>query len=562
MKKHLITIAVMTFLVPNTFAQNSDLIPLPAKVEMLSGTYELRQGLKGIRKTLDPHMDNEAYTLHIDRKGVKVKGGKAGLFYAMQTLKQLAYNRDGEALTLPCIDINDKPRFKYRGLLLDVARIYQRPEFIKKLIDQMAYYKLNVLHLHLTEDAGWRIEIKSHPELTRYGAWRTSTQIGPDGDNQDNLPHGGYYTQAELRDLVKYAEARQVTIIPEIDMPGHMMAALCSHPELSCTGGPFTIPLTWGVKKDILCAGNETTYTLLEDVLKEVMQVFPSRYIHLGGDEAPKDRWNKCPKCQELIRKEGLKDANALQGYFMRRIEKMVNAHGRHIIGWDETLEGGISEDATIMSWRGERGGIAAANSGHDVIMAPTDYFYFDYYQSDDRGSEPLAASWGATVDLRKTYSYEPASSSIPADKLKHIIGVQACLWGEKVQTERMVEYMAYPRILALAELAWSERGRRNYSDFQKRLSFQLLHLDSSGVAFRIPEAGIKQNTSQGAAILTLTPSVKNAEIYYATDGKSPYDHGKLLKNGSVTIPLTLHGTEFKYIIKLPSGRNSGIYKY
>lgn len=523
--------------------------------------FSLKKGSRrnGIRLIVDKNMKRETYNLLVETNGVMIRGSESGVFYGLQTLQQLISETENKLL-IPEVKIEDRPRFKYRGVLIDVARYYQTPEFLKKYIDVMAHYKLNVLHLHLTEDAGWRIEIKKYPELTRKGAWRPSTQVGQTPTEQDNLPHGGFYTQKEIRDIIQYANERQITIIPEIDMPGHMMAALSVFPELSCTGGPFSIPLEWGVKEHILCAGNEKVFDFIKDVLTEVIELFPSEYIHLGGDEAPKKQWKVCTKCQNRIKEEHLKDEHELQSYFIQRVETFVNSKGKRIIGWDEILEGGLAPDATIMSWRGEKGGIAAANLGHDVIMAPTDYFYLDYYQSDDRANEPSSAHWGATVDLEKTYSFNPLPSKISADKQKHVIGVQACVWGEKVQLERDVEYMSFPRALALAEIAWTPQEKRNYADFCQRVVACLSYLDWKEVTFRIPEALSDVEINAGKAIISLQSSVKGADIYYTTDGTSPWTYGKLFTS-PVTLPLTFNGIDFRYTIVLPSGRSSAVYK-
>jgi hexosaminidase len=342
-------------------------------------------------------------------------------------------------------------------------------------------------HWHLTEDLGWRIEIMQYPELSRISAWRDETLVGHAREEPrkfDGKRHGGYYTQDEIREVVAYAKERYITIVPEIEMPGHSLAALAAYPELSCTGGPFKVGTTWGVYKDVYCAGNEKTFEFLENVLTEVMELFPGEYIHLGGDECPKDRWEQCPKCRQRIRSEGLRDEHELQSYFIRRMEKFLNAHNRRIIGWDEILEGGLAPNATVMSWRGEEGGIAAARAGHDVVMAPNSHTYFDYYQADPE-NEPLAI--GGLLPIEKVYSYDPVPGELDRQQKSHILGVQAQLWTEYIPTPAQAEYMAYPRACALAEIAWTPLDRKDYERFTAALANHLKRLDRLHVNYRRP---------------------------------------------------------------------------
>jgi hexosaminidase len=422
----------------------------------------------------DSLLGNEGYKLSINEKGVSISANTgAGLFYGVQSLFQLL-PASSNKIELPFVDIQDQPRFQWRGLHLDVARHFFPVDFIKKYIDAMAHFKLNTFHWHLTEDQGWRIEIKKYPKLQEIAAFRNETVIGHASTKKRNGPatydgkrHGGFYTQDEVREVVAYAAQRFITIVPEIEMPGHALAALTAYPHLGCTGGPYEVATTWGVFTDVFCAGKETTFQFLQDVLDEVVPLFPGTYIHIGGDECPKDNWKKCPHCQKRMKTEKLNDEHQLQSYFIQRIEKHLNAKGKRIIGWDEILEGGLAPNAAVMSWRGEEGGIAAAQQNHDVVMTPTSWLYLDYYQ-DTAKTEPLAI--GGFVPLSKVYSYEPLPSQLTAEQAKHILGVQANVWSEYMPDGKQVEYMVYPRAIALAEVAWSSKENKNYDDFVKRL--------------------------------------------------------------------------------------------
>jgi hexosaminidase len=421
------------------------------------------------------------------------------------------------------VKIEDAPRFQYRGILLDIARWFYPPEFIKKVIDLLALYKLNALHLHLTDDQGWRLEIKKYPLLTQTGAWRKETIVGQQFDPYvgDGVPHGGFYTQEQIRDLVAYAAARHVTIIPEIEMPGHASAALAAYPDLSCTGGPFEVSTTWGMHQDIFCP-SERTFGFLEDVLLEVMQLFPSKYIHIGGDEVPKDQWKASPIPQEVIRRERLADEEQLQSYFIRRIEAFLLAHGRRLIGWDEILEGGLAPEATVMSWRGVAGGIDAARQGHDVIMTPTDHAYFDYYQGDPAG-EPLAI--GGFVPLDSVYAFEPVPPGLTPKEAAHVLGGQGSLWTEYIPTPAQAEYMLLPRLLALSEALWSPRKARNWDRFLARLPMQFTRLDALGLEYRVPEPiglGWDSLQLQDRFRVTLRSPLANGSIRFTTDGSDP----------------------------------------
>ena len=438
---------------------------------------------------INPAIPNaEGYKLSVQANLILLEAKTtAGIFYGMQTLRQLLPFQierpylSNIAWTIPCVEIEDAPRFVYRGLMLDVGRHFMPKEFVLKFIDMLAYHKMNTLHWHLTEDQGWRIEIKKYPKLTQIGAYRNRTLDGaytsPEKRKWDNTRYGGFYTQEEIKEVVAYAQRRFITVIPEIEMPGHALAALTSYPELSCTGGPFEVEGLWGVFNDIYCP-KEKTFEFLENVLTEVIDLFPSSYIHIGGDEAPKTRWKNCAHCQALLKKEGLKDEHELQSYFIKRIEKFVESKGKHIIGWDEILEGGLAPNATVMSWRGEQGGIDAAKQNHDVIMTPNTYVYLDYYQANPK-TQPYAI--GGFLPLWKVYSYNPMPSSLTPDEAKHILGVQGNLWTEYMKTPAHVEYMAFPRGAAVAEIGWSPEAKRNYTDFKQRIIQQFKRYDGIG---------------------------------------------------------------------------------
>ncbi|RAW01721.1 beta-N-acetylhexosaminidase [Pseudochryseolinea flava] len=425
-----------------------------------------------------------AYALNVSANGVEISAPtSAGVFYGTQTLLQILSQYP---TSIPALAITDAPRFSYRGIHLDVGRHMYPVAFIKKFIDLMAFHKFNRFHWHLTEDQGWRIEIKQYPKLQEIAAYRKETVIGKassknPGKNFDGQRYGGYYTQEEIKDVVAYAKQRYVTVVPEIELPGHAQAALSAYSELGCTGGPYAAATTWGVFPEVFCAGKEETFTFLQNVLDETLALFPSEYIHIGGDECPKTRWQACPHCQKRMKDEGLKDEHELQSYFIQRIEKYLNSKGRRIIGWDEILEGGLAPDATVMSWRGEEGGIAAAKQKHDVIMTPGDWCYFDKFQADPK-NEPLAI--GGFLPVKKVYEYEPVPPQLSADEAKHVLGAQANVWTEYIKTSDHVEYMVYPRAVAMAEVVWSAKEVRNYDDFLKRLEIHLKRLDVKKVNY------------------------------------------------------------------------------
>ena len=441
----------------------------------------------------DKNCGIEGYSLLVTPNSIKLKAlTAAGLFYGVQTIRQLLpvrINNSDLAVqditwSIPCAQIKDKPRYTWRGMHLDVCRHFMPKEFILKYIDYLAMHKMNTFHWHLTEDQGWRIEIKKYPKLTEIGAWRDETVVG----HNDNVPrefdgirHGGFYTQAEIKEIVKYAQLRYVKIIPEIEMPGHSVAALSAYPEISCTEGPFKVRTFWGISDDVYCAGKEKTFEFLENVLAEVIELFPAEYIHIGGDECPKTKWKECPDCQARIKAEKLEDEFELQSYFIKRIEKFLIAKGRKLIGWDEILEGGLAPEATVMSWRGNEGGIEAARQGHDVVMSPYSHCYFDYYQGDP-DNEPLAI--GGFITLEKVYSFEPTPKELAEEEAKHILGAQGNVWTEYMGNPEQVEYMVFPRISALAEVVWSPAKNRNWDDFTKRMEKQYQRFEQLGINY------------------------------------------------------------------------------
>ena len=485
---------------------------------------------KNIELALGLENDNkEAYRLEVTENKVTITGAsEAGVFYGIQTLRKAVPLGNAKA-TLKPVTINDAPRFGYRGVMLDVARHYEPVSFVKKFIDLLAIHNINTFHWHLTEDQGWRIEIKQYPKLTELGSVRKETVIGNNTPEYDGKPHGGFYTQEEVKEIVAYAQERYITTIPEIDLPGHMLGALTAYPEYGCTGGPYEVATKWGVFDDVLCAGNEEVYTFLENVLTEVMELFPSEYIHIGGDEVPKVRWEECPKCQAKIKELGLKDDSKhkkehyLQSYLTARIEKFLNANGRRLIGWDEILEGELAPNATVMSWRGMAGGIEAAKMGHDVIMTPNTHVYFDYYQTADTKDEPTAI--GGYVPVEQVYSLNPAPDSFTEEQKAHILGAQANLWTEYIPTPEHAEYMLLPRMAALAEVAWTQDELKDYDNFLTRLP-QLTEMYSrEGYNFATHvydvQAKLEPNFDNNALDVEFS-TVSNSDIYYTLDGSEP----------------------------------------
>ena len=455
-----------------------------------------------------------------------------GAFYGMQTIFQLLPAAvfspapvENITWAMPVCQIQDKPRFVHRGLMLDVSRYFMPVSFVKKYIDLLALHKMNVFHWHLTDDQGWRIEIKKYPKLTQIGSKRKETLVGQYSENYpqkfDGKENGGFYTQAEIKDVVKYAQSKYVTIIPEIEMPGHSSAALAAYPELGCEPSKnYEVATKWGVMNDVYCP-TEKTFTFLQDVLTEVFALFPGKYVHIGGDEAPKDAWKQSTFCQELIKKLKLKDEDELQSYFIKRIEKFVNSKKRAIIGWDEILEGGVAPNATVMSWRGTKGGIEAAKEKHNVIMTPNTYYYLDYYQANP-AKEPLAI--GGYLPIEKVYEYDPGAGFSPEEQ-KYILGIQGNVWTEYMPNPAQVEYMTFPRATAIAEVAWVPSGGKNFEDFATRLKAQLKRLEYLNVNFskRILDVrAITQFNNQGQLQVRLEKLDSDSKIYYTTDGKEP----------------------------------------
>ena len=498
----------------------------------------------GIRFVTDESLPAEGYELNVDGEGIEVRASQfPGFLYALQSLEQLlpaaVYGTEpapDAAWEVPCVKIADAPRFAYRGMHLDVARHFFSVDEVKRYIDVMAIHKLNTLHWHLTDDQGWRIEIKRYPELTAVGSIRKATVVRKEWGTYDGTPYGGFYTQDEISDVVKYAADRGVTVIPEIDLPGHMLAALTAYPELGCTGGPYEVWGRWGVADDVLCPGREKTFEFLEGVLTEVMELFPSEYIHIGGDECPKVRWEKCPRCQAKIRQLGLKDdgehtaEHYLQSYVTDRIGKFLAQHGRRIIGWDEILEGRAPSDAVVMSWRGSEGGIAAAKLGHDVIMTPNSHFYFDYYQSLDTDAEPFGI--GGYIPMEQVYSYDPAFPELTPEQQKHILGVQANLWTEYVLSDEHLEYMLLPRLAALSEVQWCLPETKDWNRFIG--SFRMDEIYSQmGYEFAKHIFGVTASYAvdpeKGGVVMTLTTQ-GGAPIRYTLDGSDPTASSPLYK--------------------------------
>ena len=487
-----------------------------------------------VRLAVDGSLEAEAYTLAVTPSGVEVRGGTPqGVFHGLQSLRQLVI--DGEGV-VPAVTVSDKPYFAHRGGMLDPCRHFWTVDEVKEYIDILAMHKLNKFHWHLTDDQGWRIEIKRYPELTAVGSIRKATVVRKEWGTYDGTPYGGFYTQDEIRDVVKYAADRGVTVIPEIDLPGHMLAALTAYPELGCTGGPYEVWGRWGVADDVLCPGREKTFEFLEGVLTEVMELFPSEYIHIGGDECPKVRWEKCPRCQAKIRQLGLKDdgehtaEHYLQSYVTDRIGKFLAQHGRRIIGWDEILEGRAPSDAVVMSWRGSEGGIAAAKLGHDVIMTPNSHFYFDYYQSLDTDAEPFGI--GGYIPMEQVYSYDPAFPELTPEQQRHILGVQANLWTEYVLSDEHLEYMLLPRLAALSEVQWclpeTKDWNRFIGSFRMDKIYSQLGYEFAKHIFGVT-ASYAVDPEKGGVVMTLTTQ-GGAPIRYTLDGSDPTASSPLYK--------------------------------
>lgn len=577
MNKKLLTgaLAAMAFLLPSTAAgQTADfnIIPRPQQVKvsndapftlsaktvislgtnsqdmkrnanMLASYIEQATGIRpaigkgksgaAIILTIDKTIANaEGYKLDADAKQIRIAGASAaGVFYGIQTLRKSLPLVNGKAskVSIPAVHIADAPRFAYRGTHLDVSRHFVTADSVRQFIDMLALHNINRFHWHLTDDQGWRIEIKKYPLLTQIGSKRAQTVIGHNSGKYDGKPYSGFYTQKQIRDIVKYAADRYITIVPEIDFPGHMQAALAAYPDMGCTGGPYEVWQKWGVSDNVLCAGNDKTLTFIDNVLKEITKLFPSKYIHVGGDECPKTQWQKCPKCQARIKalnleaKDGHSAEERLQSYIITHASNYLKSLGRNTIGWDEILEGGLAEGATVMSWRGESGGIAAAKQHHDVVMTPNSYLYFDYYQSLDKANEPLAI--GGYLPLETVYSYEPMPKELTADEARHIIGVQANIWTEYMPTFKQMQYMALPRLAALSEVQWSQPALKDYTSFTNRLT-EFTHMyDRLGYNYakHLYNVAIHVDSdNKWREILIHMTTAGKAEIRYTLDGTEP----------------------------------------
>ena len=520
-----------------------NLIPKPAHIEVTGGYFKVDSNLVfgndqsgTIRYVVDESFNGgnpEGYALNVTKKGIELRAAsKSGLFYGEQTLRQL-YTSKG----IPCVSIQDNPRFPYRGLHLDVSRHFFPKEEVMKLLNVMSYYKLNTLHMHLTDAGGWRIQMDKYPKLTTDVAFRTESdwQKWWDGKDRKYLPegtpgaYGGYFTKEDIREIVDYATARHINIIPEIEFPGHSDEVFVAYPELSCAGKPYTT--------GDFCIGNEKSFTFMEDVLSEVIELFPSEYIHIGGDEAGKGAWETCPKCQGLMRRNGMKDVDELQSYMIHRAEEFLISKGRKLIGWDEILEGGLAPEATVMSWRGEEGGIKSARMGHDVIMTPGGYMYFDFYQADPK-TQPYAI--GGYTPIKRAYSYNPVPvDSLTAEESKHILGVQANTWTEYIKDEKHLEYMMFPRALAVAEIGWTPQEERSWEDFKPRMNANIPVLQRMGInTFTLSdeiETTMEVDTLRREIKVMLDAEKYPAEIRYTTDGSIPAASSRVY-NGPIVV--------------------------
>lgn len=474
---------------------------------------------------------SESYTITVNAKNIVIEGSdEAGVFYGSLTLcKSIPVTNSVSQIQFPQVVITDAPRFRYRGMMLDVARHFYSVDFVKKYIDLLALHNINYFHWHLTDDQGWRIEIKKYPELTEIGSKRKQTIVGMSNNRFDGIPHEGFYTQEEIKEVVDYAAERFITVVPEIDIPGHTLSVLACHPELGCTGGPYEVCDHWGVFEDVLCAGNEGTYTFLQDVFDEIISLFPSEYIHIGGDECPKKRWEVCGKCQARIAALRLKSdtvstaEDKLQGYLVKRVEEYLNGKGKRIIGWDEVLKSDVAKTTTIMSWQGVKGGIAAAKAGHNVIMSPNTQLYFDYFETIETDSLPYA--YPGYNPLERVYHYNPVSEELTAEEQKNVIGVQANLWTEFIADSVQVEKMVLPRMGALAEIQWSQNVKTDYADFLDRLYkfsqlYKKLGYSSSSIPFDIQVAYEPDTLAQ--QLLLKFSVFDSIPIYYTLDGTEP----------------------------------------
>jgi len=497
---------------------SSELIPMAHQLLHIDFQSDENLPLLVLRKS-ENIKNKEGYQLSVYPDSVVIRAAEdAGIFYGIQSLMQMLPVDWDQETALAICTIEDEPRFTYRGMHLDVCRHFYDVDFVKKYIDLMARYKLNTFHWHLTEDQAWRIEIKKYPKLTDVGAWRTQL----DTATGDSIRYGGFYTQKQIKEVVAYAAERYITIIPEIELPGHARAALAAYPQFSCTGAQLPVANTWGVFEHVYCAGNDATFLFLQDVLDEVVDLFPGEYIHIGGDECPKAAWEKCEKCQARIKSEKLANEHELQSYFIRRIEQYLITKNKKLIGWDEILEGGLAPEATVMSWRGIQGGIAAAKQHHDVIMTPGTHCYFDHYQANPK-YEPHAI--GGYTSLKKVYSYEPIPTELNAEEAKNILGAQANMWTEYIPSIHHLEYMLLPRMLALAEVNWTLAKNKDWNDFNRRLQAQFLRFDREGTNYCSGDYTVHfqmiANPEGGDSLLKLSSEIYKAKIHYSFDNRT-----------------------------------------
>lgn len=531
-----------------------------------------------IALTIDEDKNRSAgsYTLDVNQNGIGISGhDEEGVFYGIQTLIQLLPpHLSNNTIQIPYVTIKDHPRFGYRGLHLDVGRHFMPVDFIKKYIDLIAYHKMNYFHWHLTEDQGWRIEIKKYPRLTSVGAWRNGTIIGRHpGMGNDNKKHGGYYTQEQVKEIVKYAADRYITVVPEIEMPGHSSAAIAAYSTLSCFpeeptknyfpkaakwAGDSTgkhVQQAWGIYSDVFCAGKEETFKFLQDVIDEVVPLFPGKYFHVGGDECPKANWKRCPNCQKRMNENNLKDEHELQSYFIQRMEKYINSKGKTLVGWDEILEGGLAPNAIVMSWRGEKGGIEAARQNHEVIMTPTTYVYLDYSQTDNEDSVVI----GGFLPVEKVYGYEPIPAELNADQAKYVLGAQANVWSEYMNNPKKVEYMIFPRLSALSEVLWSPKDKKNWDDFEKRMQLQFKRYNlwnaNYSRAYYDLKATILPTENFDGVLWKLETKYPSAEIKTVTHyGGRPYEL-KFNEGKNYTAPLLVKSTQLVAAISRVNGK-------
>ena len=520
-----------------------------------------RPGKNSISLSDDLKADNkEAYRLTVGPDGVKIQGASpAGNFYGIQTLRKSIQPETTDAVVLEAVVIDDQPRFGYRGAHFDTSRHFFPVDSVKCFIDMLALHNINKFHWHITDDQGWRLEIKKYPKLTEIGSKRKGTCVGKDFESSDSIPYGGFYTQEEARDIVKYAADRHITVIPEIDLPGHMLAALTAYPELGCTGGPYDVWQRWGVADDVLCAGNDETLEFIDDVLKEVADIFPSEYIHIGGDECPKVRWEDCPKCQARIKALGLKSDDhstaeqKLQSFVMEHATKTLAQLGRKMIGWDEILEGGLFPGAAVMSWRGEEAAAEAARLGHDAILTPTNYCYFDYLQSQDADNEPFGI--GGFVPVSKVYSLEPVAKDLTPEQAKHILGCQANLWTEYIPTLSHAQYMELPRLAAMSEVQWLQPEDKNFDEFSSRLPRLIDHYKALGYNYATHVFDIQGglvSDIENHVIKANLRTIDGSPIYYTLDGSEPTENSTLY-----TGPVALDkSAKFRAVAIRPEGRS------